>query len=57
VKATEREESKERMESSEKWSDGIQKRVTGIVRTTECCTMKFHVSEFLSAKCVKWKRS
>jgi len=53
----EREESKERMESFEKQSNGIEKRVMGIVRTTECCTMKFHVLEFLSAKCVKQKRS
>jgi hypothetical protein len=57
VKVTERVESKERMEISKKLSDMIQKRVTGIVRTTECCTMKFHVLEFFSAKCVKWKRS
>jgi hypothetical protein len=48
---------KERMASSEKWLDEIQKRVMGIVKTTECCTNKFHVSEFFSAKCVKWKRS
>jgi hypothetical protein len=54
---TETAESKERMASSEKRSDGIQKRVMGIVRTVECCTVKFHVSEFLSAKCVKRKRS
>jgi hypothetical protein len=54
---TEREESKERMASSEKRLDGIQKRVTGIVKIAGCCTMKFHVSEFLNAKCVKWKRS
>jgi hypothetical protein len=53
---TETTESKERMESSEKRSDEIQKRVTGILRTGECCTVKFYVSEFLSAKCVKRKR-
>jgi hypothetical protein len=50
-------ESKERMESFENPSDEIQKRVTGIVRIAECCTVKFHVSKFFSAKCVKWKRS
>jgi hypothetical protein len=49
-------ESKERMEMYEKWSDGIQKRVTGILRRGECFTVKFYVSEFFTAKCVKWKR-
>jgi hypothetical protein len=49
-------ERKERIASSEKQSDGIQKRVMGILRIGECCTVKFYVSEFLSEKCVKQKR-
>jgi hypothetical protein len=53
----ERAKSKEIMEISEKRSDEIEKWVTRIVRITECCTMKFHVSEFLSENCVKRKRS
>jgi hypothetical protein len=51
------EKRKERMERYEKWLDETQKGVKGIVRTIECFTVKFHVSKFLSAKCVKWKRS
>jgi hypothetical protein len=50
-------ESKERMARSEKRSDGIQKRVTGILRRGECSTVKFYVSEFFTAKRVKRKRS
>jgi hypothetical protein len=50
-------ESKERMARSEKWSDKIKKRVTWILRRGECSTVKFYVSEFLTAKHVKWKRS
>jgi hypothetical protein len=40
-------ERKERMERSEKRSDGIQNRVTGILRRGECSTVKFYVSNFL----------
>jgi hypothetical protein len=50
------EERKERMASSKKWLDEIQKRVTKILRTSECCMVKFYVLEFFSAKCVKQKR-
>jgi hypothetical protein len=50
-------ESKERMARSEKRSDGIQNRVTGILRRGECSTVKFYVSEFFTAKRVKWKRA
>jgi hypothetical protein len=53
VKVTDMEESKERMERSEKKSDEIQKRVTGILRRGECSTIKFYVSKFLTAKHVK----
>jgi hypothetical protein len=50
-------ESKERMERSEKRSDEIEKRVTGILRRGECSTIKFYVSKFFTAKRVKQKRS
>jgi hypothetical protein len=50
-------ESKERMERSEKRSDEIQKRVTEILQRGECSTVKFYVSEFLTAKHVKRKRA
>jgi hypothetical protein len=45
------------MARSEKQSDEIQKRVTGILRRGECSTAKFYVSEILTAKHVKWKRA
>jgi hypothetical protein len=57
VKVTEMGESKERMASSEKRLDGIQNRVTGILRRGECSMVKLYVSEFFTAKHVKWKRA
>jgi hypothetical protein len=54
---TETGESKERMARSENQSDGIQKRVSGILKRGECSMVKFYVLEFFTAKCVKRKRS
>jgi hypothetical protein len=40
----------------EKWLDGIQNRVTGILMRGDCSTVKFYVSDFFTAIRVKQKR-